>query len=76
MPPLVLSRRAPGELPKDAMKLRITTEARFEGGFDQGGRVASLALRVILLEEALHALSVTEVDDGKACLLLEEPAEA
>lgn len=58
------------------MKLWIAAEACFEGGFDESWRVAGLALRFVLLEEALHALSVAKVDDGKACLLLEESAQA
>lgn len=58
------------------MKLRIAAEACFEGGFEKSGSVAGLALRFILLEEALHALPISEVDDGETCLLLEESAEA
>ena len=57
------------------MKLRIAAEACLEGGFEEGGHVAGLVPRVILLEEAQHALSIAKVDDGEACLLLEKPTE-
>ena len=57
------------------MKLRIAAEACLERSFEQGRGVAVFALRIILIEKTLHALSITEVDDGKPCLLFEESAE-
>lgn len=73
--PLIFSRRASGELAKDAMKLRIAAEACFESSFEKSLCVTDPALRIVLLKKALHALPIAKVDDGEACLLLEESAE-
>ena len=76
MPSLVLGGRAACKLTKDTMKLRIAAEACFEGSLQESGDASSFALRFVLLEEALHALSIAKVDDGETCLLLEQAAEA
>lgn len=73
---LVFGWRAAGKLTKDTMKLGIAAKPCFEGSFKKSGGVTSLALRFILIEEALHALPIAEVNDREACLLLEESAEA
>lgn len=75
MPPLELRRGATGDLTEDAMELRVAAETCAESGVEQCALASGFALAFIVLEEALHALSVAEVDDGEPGLLLEEPAE-
>lgn len=38
--------------------------------------MTGLAQHFILLEEAQHALSIAEFDDGETCLLFEQAAQA
>ena len=69
---LVLCRRASGDLAKDAMELRVAAEACVERGVEQRGLLSGVVSKLETFEESLHALTVTELDDGKPCLLFEE----
>lgn len=75
MPPLVLRRRAAGDLAKHAMELRVAAEASVECRLEQRASPAGVVLKFVAFEESLHALAVAERDDGEAGLLFEEAAE-
>lgn len=75
MSALVLRRRAPGDPSKDAVELRIAAEACVEGGVEKCALPAGVALQFVAVEEALHALAVSELDDGETGLLFEEAAK-
>jgi hypothetical protein len=75
VPSLVLSGRTAGDLAKDAMELRVAAKAGIERGVEQCALSANVALKLIAVEEALHAPAVTELDNGEPGLLFEETAE-
>ena len=56
------------------MELWVAAEACVEGGFEQRALPAGVAFELIAFEESLHALAVSERDDGEAGLLFEEAA--
>src|SRR6185437_16709763 len=58
------------------MKLRVATEACVQRGVEQRVLPAGAVVRLVAVEESLHALAVAELDDGESCLLFEEAAEA
>lgn len=75
VPSLILSRRTAGDLPKDPVKLRVAAESGGEGRLQQSGVVPRITPAFIPIEEALHALTIAELDDREPCLLFEEAAE-
>lgn len=57
---------------EDAMELRVTSKSSLQCGGEHGLPLP----RPVDVEEPLHALSIAEIDEGKAGLLMEEAAQS
>jgi hypothetical protein len=57
------------------MELRVAPETRVKRGIEQRALAAGVAFTLVPVEEALHALSVPELDHRKAGLLFEQATE-
>ena len=72
---MVLRGRAAGDVAKDAMELRVASETRIEGGFEQRALPPGIAFDLVAFEKSLHALAIAEINDREPRLLFEQAAE-
>jgi hypothetical protein len=70
----VLGGRAAGDLPEDAVELRIASEAGCKRSIEQSA-LTSFTAKFKVIEEPLNTLAIAKLNDGEAGLLFEEPAE-